>query len=61
MPPANVESEVAAHALSAVCQRRTEAFVGWALMVPRWGSFLCGNPARMSAMDVMVWVGAVRR
>ena len=28
MPPANVEGEVAAHALSAVCQRRTEEFVG---------------------------------
>ena len=54
MPPANVEGDVAAHALSAVCQRRTVAFVGWALMVPIWGSSLCGNPAWMSAMDVMV-------
>ena len=61
MPPANVEGEVAAHALGAVCQRRTVAFVSWALMVPSWGSSLCGNPARMSAMDVMVWVGAVRQ
>ena len=59
MPPANVEGNVAAHALSAVCQRRTVAFVGWALMFPIWGSSLCGNPARMSAMDVMVGVGAV--
>ena len=61
MPPANVEGEVAAHTLREVCQRRTVAFVGWALMVPSWGSSLCGNPARMSAMDIMVWVGAVRR
>ena len=61
MPPANVEGEVAAHALSAVCQQRTEAFVGWALTVPSWGSSLWVNPARMLAMDVMVWVGAVRR
>ena len=60
MPPANVEGEVAAYALSLVCQQRTEAFVGWALKVPTWGSFLWGNPAQMSAMDVMVWVGAVR-
>ena len=61
MPPANVEGEVAAHALSAVCQRRTVVFVGWALMVLSWGSSLCGNPARMLAIDIMVWVGAVRR
>ena len=61
MPPANVEGEVAAHALSAVCQRRTEAFVGWALTVTRRGSSLWGNPARMSAMEVIVWVSAVRR
>ena len=54
MPPANVEGDVAAHALSAVCQRRTLAFVGWALMVPSWVISLCGNPARMSGMDVMV-------
>ena len=54
MRPANVEGNVAAHALSAVCQRRTVVFVGWTLMVPSWGSSLCGNPARMSAMDVMV-------
>ena len=61
MPPANIEGNVAAHALSAICQRRTVAFLGWALMVPSGGSSLCGNPARMSAMDAMVWVGAVRR
>ena len=61
MPPANVEGEVAAHALSEFYQRRTVAFVGWALMVLSWGSSLCGNPARMSAMDVMVCVGAVQR
>ena len=54
MPPENVEGEVAAHALSAVCQKRTEAFVGWALTVTRRGISLWGNPARMSAMDVMV-------
>ena len=54
MTPANVEGGVAAHVLSAVCQRRTVVFVGLALMVPSWGSFLCGNPARMLAMDVMV-------
>ena len=60
MPPANVEGKVAAHALSVVFQRCTVAFVGWALMVPSWGSSLCGNPARMSAMDVIVWVGAVQ-
>ena len=59
MPPANVEGKVVAHALSAVCQEHTVAFVGWALMVLSWGSSLCGNPARMSVMDVMVWVGAV--
>ena len=61
MLPANVEGKVAAHALSAVCQRRTVAFVGWALMVPILGSSLCGNPVRMSAIDSMVGVGAVRR
>ena len=61
MPPANVEGNVAAHALSEVFQQRTVAFVGWALMIPSWGSSLCGNPARMSTMDVMVGVGAVRR
>ena len=61
MPPANVEGEVVAHTLIAVFQRRTVSFVGWSLMVLSWGSSLCGNPARMSAMDVMVWVGAVRR
>ena len=61
MPPANVEGNVAAHVLSAVCQRHTVAFVGWALVVPSWGSSLCGNPVRMLAMDVMVGVGAVRR
>ena len=60
MLPANVEGEVAAHALSAVCQRRTVAFVVWLLMVPSWGSSLYGSPARMSAMDVMVLVGAVQ-
>ena len=54
MPPANVEGEVAAHALSAVCQRRTEAFVGWALTVPRGGSSLWGNPAHMLAMEFIV-------
>ena len=57
--PANVEGEVAAHTLSAVCQQHTVLFVGWAFKVPSWGSFLCGNPARMLEMDVMVWVGAV--
>ena len=61
MPPANVEGEVAAHVLSAVYKRRTEAFVGWALTVPRRGSSLWGNPARMSAMEVILWAGAVRR
>ena len=61
MPPANVEGKVAAHALSVVCQRRTVAFVGWVLMVTSWLSSLCGNPARMSAMDVMVSVGVVRQ
>ena len=54
MPPANVEGDVTAHALSAVYQQRTVAFVGWALVVRSWGSSLCENPARMSAMDVMV-------
>ena len=61
MPPANVEGNVAAHALSEVCQRRTVAFLGWELTVPSWGSSLCGNPAQMSAMDIMVWAGTVRR
>ena len=61
MPPANVEGEFAAHALSAVCQRHTEAFVGWALMVPKRGSSLWGNTARMLAMEVIVWIGNVRR
>ena len=37
MPPANVEDKVAEHVLSAVCQQHTEAFVGWALKVPRRG------------------------
>ena len=54
MPPANFEGEVATHVLSAVCQRRTEAFLGWALTVPRGGSSLWGNPERMSAMEVIV-------
>ena len=54
MPPANVEGDVEAHTLSAVCQRHAVAFVGWALMVPSWGSFLSGNPAWLSAMDVIV-------
>ena len=54
MTPANVEGDVAAHVLSAVCQRRNVEFLGWVLMVPIWGTSLCGNPARMSAMDVMV-------
>ena len=56
MPSDNVEGKVVAHALSAVCQQHTETFVGWALTVPS-----CGNPARMLAMEVMVWVGAVWR
>ena len=56
MPPANVEGKVASHALSVVFQRCTVAFVGWA----SWGSSFCGNTARMSAMDVIVWVGAVQ-
>ena len=54
MPSANVEVEVAANALGAVCQLRAEAFVGWALTVLRGGSSLWGNPARMSAMEVIV-------
>ena len=54
MPPANDEGDVAAHALSAVFQRHTVAFIGWVLMVTSWGSSLCGNPERMSEMDVMV-------
>ena len=54
MPPVNVEGDVAAHAFSTVCQLRTVAFVGWALMVPSWGRSLCGNPARMSAMDIVM-------
>ena len=61
IPLANVEGEVAAHAFSAVCQQRTEAFVGWALTVLRRRSSLWGDPTRMSAMEVIVWVGAVRR
>ena len=61
MPPANVEGDVAAHALSAVFQRRTVAFVGWALMFPSSGSSLCGHPEQMLVMDVLVGVGAVRR
>ena len=59
MLPANVEVDIAAHTLIAVFQRRTVAFVVWALTVPSWGSSLCGNPARVLAMDVMVGVGAV--
>ena len=59
MPHANIEGNVVAHALSAVCQQHTVAFVIWELMVPSWGNSLCGNPVRMSEMDVMVWVGAV--
>ena len=54
MPPANVEGKVAAHTLSAVCQRRTEALMGWALTVPRGESSLWGNPARMLTMEVIV-------
>ena len=54
MPPANVDGEFDAHALSVVCKQRTEAFVGLALMVPRRGSSLWGNPAQMSAMEVIV-------
>ena len=61
MLPANVEGNVAAHALIAVFQKRTVAFVGWALMVPSWGISLCGNPARISAMGVMVGLGAAWR
>ena len=61
MSPVNVEGKVAAHALSVVYQRQTKASVGWALTVPRGGSSLWGNPARMSAMEVIVWGGAVRR
>ena len=61
MLPANAEGDVAAHALSAVCQRRTVAFVGWPLMVPNWGSSLYGNPVQMSETDVMVGIGAVRQ
>ena len=61
MPPNNIEGEVAAHALSAVFQQRTEAFVGWALTVLRRGSSLWEKPTRMSAMEVIVSVGAVRR
>ena len=61
MPPDNVEGDVVAHALSAVFQQRTVEFVGWVLMVPSWGRSLCGNPARLSLMDVMVGVGAVIR
>ena len=54
IPPANVEGEFVAHTLSAVFQRRTEAFVGWVLTVPRRGISLWGNPAHMSAMEVIV-------
>ena len=61
MPPANIEDDVASHVLIAVFQQRTVAFVGWALMVPSWGIFLCGNPVQMSVMDVMVGVGVVRQ
>ena len=61
MPPASFEGEVAAHALSAVFQQLTEAFVGWVLTVLRRGSSLWRDPARMSAMDIIVWVGAVWR
>ena len=61
MPPANVECEVVAHALGAVCQQRTEAFVGWVLTVTRRGSSLWRNPARMLAMEVIAWVGNVQR
>ena len=60
MPPTNIEGEVAAHALSAVCQRHTDAFVGWTLTVTGRGRLLWGNPTQMLAMEVMVWVGAVR-
>ena len=59
MPPANVEGNVAAHALSVVFQQLTVDFVCWELMVPSWGSSLCENPARLSAMDVTVGVGTV--
>ena len=61
MPPANVEGEVAAHALSAVCQRRTEAFEGCVLTVPRRERSLWENPEQMSEMEVIMWVGAVRQ
>ena len=61
MPPAIVEGDVVAHASSAVCQQRTVVFVGWAFMVPSWGRSFCGNPTRMSAMGVLVGVGAVQR
>ena len=54
MTPANVEGEVAAHALSEVCQQHTEAFVCWVLTVPRGGNSVWGNPTRMSAMEVIV-------
>ena len=40
MPSANVEGEVAANTLSAVCQKCTDEFVGWSLTVTRRGSFL---------------------
>ena len=43
MPPDNVEGEVAAHVFSVVCQRCNEAFVGWALTVPRGGKLLVGE------------------
>ena len=61
MSPANVEGEVVAYALSAVCQQRTEAFVGWALTVTRKEKSLWVNPARISETEVIVWGGAVRR
>ena len=53
MPPANVEGEVVAEEMSEVCQRHTEAFLGWALTVPSRGSSLWWNPARMLAMEVI--------
>ena len=61
MPPANVEGDVAEHKLRAVYQQLIVEFVGWALMVPSWGSSFCGNPVRMPTMNVMVGVGAVQR
>ena len=61
MPPANVVGKVAAKALSAVCQQRTEAFVGWTLTVLTRGSSLWGNTAQMSAMEVILLVVTVWR